>query len=164
MPAYLIRRLTRDDEPFLWEMLYHAVYVPEGHAAFQKDVVNEPEIARYVLGWGRAGDQGFAAVEESTSRAVGAAWIRLFTAANKAYGYVAEDVPELSVALLPEYRNQGIGTSLMNRLIHATGDQYRALSLSVSADNPAARLYKRLGFKVVERVGTSLTMMKDCAT
>jgi ribosomal protein S18 acetylase RimI-like enzyme len=164
MPAYLIRQLTQADEQFLWEMLYHALYVPEGHDPFPKEVVNEPEIARYVLGWGRTGDQGFAAVEELTSKPVGAVWIRLFTSENRGYGYVADDVPELSIALLAEYRNQGIGTGLLNHLINETRNQYPALSLSVSPDNPAARLYKRLGFEVVEQVGTSLTMKNGCAT
>jgi len=140
-------------------MLYHALYVPEGKAPFERSVVNEPEIARYVLDWGRTGDQGFAAV--ANNRNAGAAWIRLFTAENKGYGYVADGVPELTIALLPEFRNQGIGTSLLNCLIDESEDHYKALSLSVSADNPAARLYRRLGFQVVEQVGTSLTMKRD---
>lgn len=139
-------------------MLYHALYVPEGRDPFPADIVNEPEIEKYVLGWGRQGDQGFAATERSTSRMVGAVWIRLFTVESKSYGYLADDAPELSIALLPEYRNRGIGTSLMNRLIHETGNHFKAISLSVSTDNPAVRLYTRLGFEVVERVGSSLTM------
>lgn len=163
MPPYSIRRLTREDQNFLWEMLYHALYVPPGHEPFPAEVVNEPEIARYVVDWGTPGDHGFAAVEQSTSRDVGAVWIRLFSGPNKGYGYVADDIPELSIALLPQYRNQGIGTDLLNRLIDETRHQYRALSLSVSTDNPAARLYRRLGFEVVEQTGTSLTMKRDLA-
>jgi ribosomal protein S18 acetylase RimI-like enzyme len=158
MSPYVIRRLTNEDEPFLWEMLYHALYVPEGRDPFPADIVHEPEIERYVLGWGRRGDQGFAAIERSTSRVVGAVWIRLFTAESKSYGYLADDAPELSIALLPEYRNRGIGTSLLNRLIHETRSHFKALSLSVSTDNPAVRLYTRLGFEVVQQVGSSLTM------
>jgi ribosomal protein S18 acetylase RimI-like enzyme len=34
------------------------------------------------------------------------------------------------------------------------------MSLSVAAENPALRLYERLGFEVVAKVGTSLTMRK----
>jgi ribosomal protein S18 acetylase RimI-like enzyme len=161
MLTYLIRPLGPADEHFLFEMLYHAIYVREGQASFPKEIVNEPEIARYALRWGRIGDQGFAAVEKPSVKPIGAVWIRLFTAENKGYGYVDEEIPELTIALLPEYRNQGIGTTLLNHLITEARHQHPALSLSVSMGNPAARLYRRLGFEVVKQVGHSLTMKKE---
>jgi ribosomal protein S18 acetylase RimI-like enzyme len=160
MLNYFIRQLTREDEALLWEMLYHALYVPQGGEPFPKDIVNEPVIVRYVLNWGKADDQGFAAVDQRSQKPVGAVWIRLFTSENKGYGYVGDDIPELSIALLPEYRGQGIGTELLTRLVENIRSQYRALSLSVSADNPARRLYLRLGFEIVEENRNSLTMMK----
>lgn len=126
-----------------------------------KQVVSKPEIARYVINWGRKGDQGFVAVDEFTSTPVGAVWIRLFTGENKGYGYVAEDIPELSIAFLPDYRNQGMGTMLLKRLIEETRHQFCALSLSVSLDNPAARLYRRLGFETVQQLGASLIMRRE---
>jgi GNAT superfamily N-acetyltransferase len=160
MSACFFRLLTQADEHFLREMLYHALYVPDGQAPFPPEIVNEPELAKYVLDWGKAGDKGFAAVDELTSQPVGAAWMRLFTAENKGYGYVGEGVPELSVALLPTYRNRGIGTTLLKYLIEEARREHPALSLSVSSDNPAVRLYRRLGFEVVGQSGTSLTMKK----
>jgi ribosomal protein S18 acetylase RimI-like enzyme len=160
MPAYFIRPLNQADERFLWEMLYHALYLPAGHPPFPKEIVNEPEIAKYVLHWGREGDGGFIALDESTWQPIGAAWIRLFTAENKGYGYVADDIPELSIALLPEYRNQGIGTDLLNHLIEEARGQHPGLSLSVSPNNPAIRLYQRLGFEIIGQSGASLTMRK----
>jgi hypothetical protein len=45
----VILPLTKVDEPFLWEMLYHALYVPEGNPPFPKDIVNNPDIAKYVF-------------------------------------------------------------------------------------------------------------------
>lgn len=161
MLAYIIRPLTPADEHVLWEMLYHAIYIPQGQASYPKGIVNEPEIARYALQWGRTDDKEFAAVETSSAKPIGAVWIRLFTSENRGYGYVGEDIPELSIALLPEYRNQGIGSALLRHLIDETRHRYPALSLSVSIDNPAARLYRRLGFEVVAQVGTSLTMKKE---
>lgn len=156
----LIRPLKRADEPFLWEMLYHALYVPEGHEPFPRGIVNDPEIAGYVLGWGRANDLGFAAVDETTQKAVGAVWIRLFTTENQGYGYVDDDTPELSIAILPDYRKQGLGTRLLNHMIAEAAKQHSGLSLSVSSDNPAKRLYQRLGFEIIAQDGSSLTMMK----
>lgn len=157
---FFIRQLTQADELFLWEMLYHAVYVPEGHEPFPREIVAEPEIARYVLGWGKPNDDGFAAVEEITQQLVGAVWIRLFTRENRGYGYVRADTPELSVAVLPGYRNHGVGTDLLRHMIAGARKRYSGLSLSVSSQNPARRLYERLGFEVVAQDGASLTMLK----
>jgi ribosomal protein S18 acetylase RimI-like enzyme len=158
---FTFRRLDRTDEPFLWEMLYHALYVPEGQPPFPKETIYEPELAKYVDQWGRDSDSGYVVIDNMSLQPVGAAWTRLFKGANKGYGYVNDDTPELSIALLPEYRNIGIGTSLLNQLINDARDKYPALSLSVSAGNPATRLYKRLGFEIVEENGASLTMRKQ---
>lgn len=160
MARFLIRKLTQADEPVLWEMLYHALYVPDGHEPFPREIVTQPEIARYVLEWGKRNDDGFAAFDQVTGRPLGAVWIRLFERENRGYGYVDGNTPELSIAILPGYRNQGLGTDLLNRMIAEAGNQYAGLSLSVSSVNPAKRLYERLGFEIIEREGTSLTMMK----
>ena len=157
-PAYFIRPLTQADEPFLWQMLYQALCVPPGADPFPPEIINEPEIARYVRQWGRDGDAGFVAIDETTRQPFGAAWMRLFTAADKGYGYVDDQTPELSVALFSEYRNLGIGTELLNYLIEAARERWPGLSLSVSTDNPAIRLYERLGFEVISESGSSLTM------
>lgn len=160
MTKFFIRRLTQTDEPVLWEMLYHALFVPDGHEPLPKEVVSRPEIARYVVEWGKANDDGFAAVDQVTQHPLGAVWIRLFGGENRGYGYVDDYTPELSIAMLPGFRNQGLGTDLLNQMIAEAGNQYAALSLSVSSDNPAKRLYERLGFEVIEQVGTSITMLK----
>jgi GNAT superfamily N-acetyltransferase len=158
---YFIRRLTAEDEHFLWEMLYAALHVPPGQPPFRKEVVREPGIAKYVLHWGKGGDSGFVAVDAVTSLPVGAAWVRMFTAENKGYGYVDSETPELSIAVLPEYRGKGIGTDLLSHLIEEVRSRYRALSLSVSSDNPAIRFYQRMGFEIVAQSGASLTMKKQ---
>ncbi|HEU4594495.1 MAG TPA: hypothetical protein VFS10_04935, partial [Pyrinomonadaceae bacterium] len=76
--VYHIRAATSEDEPFLWEMLYQSLYVEEGAAPFPREVMRQPELARYVEGWGRAGDLGFVAVERGGGNLpVGAAWSRL---------------------------------------------------------------------------------------
>jgi len=147
------------DEPFLWETLYHALYVPEGNPPFPKDIVNSRDIAKYVFGWGKVGDQGFVAIDETSGLPVGAVWIRLFESANHGYGFVAEDIPELSIALLPGHRNSGIGTQLLRHMIIEAATQFPGLSLSVGRDNPARRLYERLGFQLIKENGTSLTML-----
>ena len=161
MADYFIRPLTNSDEPFLWDMLYYALYVPPGQEPFPQEVIHTPEIALYVSGWGRAHDKGFVAIDNRSGEAIGAVWMRLFPSTQPGYGYISSDIPELSIALLPEYRGQGIGTDLLKHLLEEVRRVYPALSLSVSPDNPAVRLYNRLGFEVINRQATSLTMKKN---
>ncbi len=100
-PNYIIQPLTSEHVAFLSKMLYHAINVPLGHAPPGRDVVRRPEIARYVRAWGRAGDIGFVALDANSQQPIGAAWLRLFSNDDKGFGYVDEDTPELSIAVLP---------------------------------------------------------------
>jgi GNAT superfamily N-acetyltransferase len=156
---YGIRPLTPADQGFLWEMLYEALYVPEGGEPFAREVVEHPDIAKYVKGWGREGDLGFVAVD-GAGRPVGAVWQRLLRGGERGFGYVDEWTPELGMAVVAEHRGRGVGTRLLARLVEAAGEEFAALSLSVSAGNPARRLYERFGFEEVGTDGDSVTMRK----
>ena len=165
---YSIGPLTQEDEPFLWQMLYEAAHMAEEGESTVQAVVNHPLIAKYVQNWGRANDLGFAAIELNGSQPVGAAWLRLFTEDDKGFGWVDDTTPELAIAVLPEYRNQGVGTQLLARLLSAAKVSYRSVSLSVRSSNRALSLYERSGFKIIEGSepinrtgGTSFTMKVD---
>lgn len=157
-----IRSLTAADESQLWPMLYHAIYAPAGQSPPPPAVVHRPELARYVQHWGRAGDGGFLIHEGAAQEPVGAVWVRLFPPEFRGYGYLADDIPELSMAVVPGHRGQGAGTQLLRRLVES---EYglQPISLSVSAENPAVRLYKRFDFQVVHGDATSLVMRRDPA-
>ena len=106
-------------------------------------------------------------MDEAAGKPIGAVWLRQFTQLSPAYGYLDDTTPELSIALLPEYRGRGVGTQLLERMIDEARQQHpalAALSLSVSRDNPARRLYERLGFIAISingnTSGDSLTMRK----
>jgi ribosomal protein S18 acetylase RimI-like enzyme len=123
-----------------------------------EQVTADPHLARYVAGWPRAGDFGTIAVVDGVP--VGAAWCRLFDAAEPGYGFVADDVLELSIGVLPDHRGAGIGTALLAAVVEqATARGLRAVSLSVEDGNPARALYERAGFVVVGRSGGSDTML-----
>lgn len=83
-----MRPLTLEDQPFLWEMLYQALYVPKGQTAPPPEVIHLPELAGYVQGWGREGDRGFLASDAATDQPVGAVWLRLMTGESKGYAYI----------------------------------------------------------------------------
>jgi len=161
---YLIRPIELEDEPFLWEMLYQAIYVPAGAVAPPREIVKRPELSCYVEGWGRSHDYGIKALTRDVLQPVGAVWLRLLSAGNSGYGYVDELTPELSVAVKPEYRGRGIGTVLLKEMLKWGSDRYEALSLSVSAENPAVRMYEREGFQVVGEAGESLIMKIELKT
>ncbi|NLE22152.1 MAG: GNAT family N-acetyltransferase [Actinobacteria bacterium] len=75
-------------------------------------------------------------------------------------GYVAPDVPEISLAVAPSWRRRGIGLRLLSEATarsRALG--HAGVSLSVMPDNPARRLYERLGFRRLATVDSSWTML-----
>ncbi|MBD0337290.1 MAG: GNAT family N-acetyltransferase [Cyanobacteria bacterium Co-bin13] len=150
--------MTTADGDIVWHMLMHAAHEDSLDA-----IKDQPALARYAAGWGRPGDMGIVALADQP---VGAAWLRLWQGHNQGFGFVAEGVPELAIAVLPSYQNQGIGTQLLSRLLHSARAWYSAVSLSIRADNPAVRLYERMGFvkvadsDVINRTGgISYTMI-----
>jgi ribosomal protein S18 acetylase RimI-like enzyme len=140
-------------------MLYLSLFVPEGNAPFERNVLEHPDISKYVCSWGRATDSGFVAAREN-NQPLGAIWLRLLNGDEKGYGYVDEFTPELGMAVFPEYRGRGIGTGLLTRLVETVAASYEQISLSVARENPALRLYQRFDFEVVAENGSSLTMRK----
>jgi ribosomal protein S18 acetylase RimI-like enzyme len=154
-----IRLLTPIDEPFLWEMLYQAIYIPAGQPLPSRDIIQEPELARYVQGWGKLSDRGFLALNAITNQPIGAIWVRLFSIEAPGYGYVDEHSPELAMAVLPGDRGQGIGTQLLTMLIDSYPNE--SFCLSVSKGNPVVRLYRQFGFAIVANANGSMTMKRE---
>jgi ribosomal protein S18 acetylase RimI-like enzyme len=150
---------TAADVSVLAAMLYEAAYWrDQGQAPPLDEALQQPELARYVNGWGRAGDRGLIASVAGVP--VGAAWLRRFTADDHGYGYVDDATPELSIAVAPRHRGMGIGRCLLTAtLAQARLDEVAQVSLSVETDNPARRLYQQLGFRDLEAAGGAVTMV-----
>jgi GNAT superfamily N-acetyltransferase len=149
-----LRTAVVSDEPFLLEMLYLALFVPPGEPLLSRSVLGDPAIARYVESWGTgARDRGLIAVVDRMP--VGAAWQRCFRASEPGYGFVNEEIPEVSIAVLPAYRGRGIGSRLLEELLRGAD----ATSLSCDPANPAWRLYRRLGFDPLPDGRTMLRML-----
>lgn len=163
-PTVYIRETDDSDREFLYEMLYQSIYVAPGEDLPSRNVLKLPRIRRYVENWGREGDHGLVAIEQNPGgelRRVGAVWLRFFPADYPGYGFIHESIPEIGIAVIPELRGRGIGSSLIKALLNRPGVQYPAISLSVDPENPAGNLYRRLGFLECGGSGTSTIMRYD---
>jgi GNAT superfamily N-acetyltransferase len=151
----LLRALGPDDVEHVKWALYEAVsWNPERELPPYDVVIQHPELSRYWHGWGRAGDTGAAA--EVEGELVGVAFYRLFTDDDHGHGYVDDETPELGIAVREGFRGTGTGTRLMNALaVAARSHGIRRLSLSVESENPALRLYERLGYEEISRDDTN---------
>lgn len=156
--ACLFRALKREDQPAVRSLFYHAIFVPEGDEPLLQSIVDHPDLVKYWQGWGREGDLAYGALLDREW--IGLAWARLFPPDQPGYGFVDKDIPELSMAVLPNFRNQGIGSKLLEMLLASLRThKVRSLSLSVDQRNPAIRLYQRFGFRIVGTPGTDYTML-----
>jgi ribosomal protein S18 acetylase RimI-like enzyme len=151
----MIRPGTPQDARFLRDMLRHAYYWRPS----EEDAAGLHPM-RYVENWGRPGDAAVIALDRGFP--VGAAWYRVFKRDRPGYGFVDEETPELSIAVVPSRRGAGIGGELMSAVLaHARAQGYRSISLSVAKDSPAVALYERYGFQRVDERDGALTMRMD---
>ena len=160
---YIIRPVVKDDEAFLWKMLYYAANMDEEGETCLLAAKNNPDLMKYVVDWGRKTDIGFVALEPHSQQQIGAAWVRLLVGKDKTISYIDEFTPELAIAVLPDYIGKGVGTQLLMSVLAAVKEVYPSVVLSVRSTNPARRLYERMGFVVVSdavnRIGTASVNM-----
>jgi len=61
----------------------------------------------------------------------------------------SEKIYVVDIALIPEFRGLGIGSDLMEAIMHEASLAGKAVGLHVERFNPALRWYERLGFTVI---------------
>ena len=143
--------------PLLEDFLYEAVFIPEGVAPPPKTIVKNEDLQVYVRDFGLLPDDK-CLVAEADTKIVGAVWCRIMND----YGHIDDDTPSLAISLYKEYRNQGIGTELLRRMILLLRQSgYKRVSLSVQKANYAARMYLNAGFKVVNENPEEYIMALD---
>lgn len=143
---YKIRELKQNEISVLNAFLYEAIFIPDGVDAPPYEIINQPELQVYVTDFGKKkGDICY--VSECDDKIVGAVWVRIMDD----YGHIDDETPSFAISLLKEYRNYGIGTELMKRmLLKLKKKGYKQASLSVQKINYAVQMYKKLGFAILD--------------
>ena len=143
---YSIRELRQDENKVLDTFLYEAIFIPEGVPAPSKGIIIQPELQVYVKDFGE-NKEDLCLVAEVNNEIVGAVWVRIMND----YGHIDDETPSFAISLLKEYRNYGIGTELMKQMLTELKIQgYKQASLAVQKMNYAVRMYKKVGFEIVD--------------
>ncbi len=69
-----------------------------------------------------------------------------------------DEIRIMDIALLPDYRNSGIGSALLQEVLEQGKNHNLPVTIHVEQFNPAMRLYKRMGFRQKEDKGVYLLM------
>lgn len=72
-----------------------------------------------------------------------------------------DEIRVMDIALLPEFRGAGIGTALLGDLLDEAAESGRSVSIHVERNNPALRLYERLGFSYAGEHGIYLLLRAE---
>ena len=142
----LIRKLSSEEIGLLKDFLYEAIFIPEGVEPPPRDIVERPELRIYYECFGTdAADHCL--VAEADGRVVGAVWTRIMND----YGHVDDETPSFAISLIPECRGKGIGTRLMRDMLNLLKEQgFKRASLAMQKANYAVRMYKNVGFEIVD--------------
>ncbi len=151
MANVALRPGTASDRGFLREMLYEAVW-PVSPRPPITALDGRTDLLGTLPDWSRRGDG--AVIADCEGVLVGAAWYRLFTVDDHAYGFVDAETPELGIAVRPDWRGRGIGRSLLSALVaSASVEGHPRLSLCTERGNARAlHVYESLGFRIVGSV------------
>ena len=151
----IIRKLRNNETELLKEFLYQAIFIPEGVKPPDRSIINLPELSLYYEDFGR-GPADNCLVAEVDDKVIGAVWTRIMND----YGHVDDETPSFAIALYKDYRNKGIGTSMMREMLKLLREQgYKKASLAVQKANYAVRIYEAVGFRIVDENNEEFIMV-----
>ncbi len=143
---YNVREMQPNEYFLLNDFLYNAIFIPQGVTPPPKNIIEKEELQVYVKDFGKQKDD-VALVAEIDGKIIGAVWARIMND----YGHIDNDTPSLAISIYKNYRGYGIGTSLMRNMISLLKYRgYKRVSLAVQKENYAVKMYKRIGFIIVE--------------
>ncbi len=141
-----IRELKKNEHNILGNFLYEAIFIPKGTKKPPREIINNEELQVYVKDFGNYKDDN-CIVAELNNKIVGACWTRIMND----YGHIDDNTPSFAISLYEEYRGKGIGTKLMETMLQLLKDKgYKKTSLAVQKNNYAVKMYKKVGFKIID--------------
>ncbi len=154
---YNIRKIRENEYELLDDFIYEAIFVPEGIAPLPKSIINQPDLQVYIKDFGKEKDD-ICFVAEVEGEVVGTVWVRDM----QDYGHIADGVPSFAISLYKEYRNFGIGTAMMKTMLNELKNRgYDRASLAVQKANYAVKMYKKVGFYVIDENDEEYIMVCD---
>lgn len=146
-----LRKATREDEPFLFK-LYVSMRAEEFSAVPWSEEQLEAFLRTQFTMQQRTYDAKYPEAEHKIILCDGT------DAGAVKFNSTPEDIHLVDLILLPEYRNQGAGSTLLKQFQREAEHTGRTISLRVVKTNPAIRLYKRVGFSVLDEEAAYLFM------
>ena len=142
---YKIRKIKEDEVYLLKEFTYYAIYV-ENNITIPRKILEEPKIKIYYKNFKFNKDVRY--VCEHKGKIIAMIWSIRFDNKTHGYGYISEDIPEISMSVKKEYRNKEIGSNLLKTFLLEIEEKNKRVSLSVSKNNYAKDLYIKNGFNI----------------
>ena len=153
----LLRTLRKEETELLKDFLYEAIFIPEGVEPPDRSIIEQPELSIYYDDFG-SGNADNCIVAEDNGKVIGAVWTRIMND----YGHVDNETPSFAISRYKEYRGEGIGTELMRKMISLLKEQgYKKASLAVQKANYAVKMYKKVGFKIIDENSEEYIMVCD---
>ncbi|MDE5655207.1 MAG: GNAT family N-acetyltransferase [Clostridia bacterium] len=140
---HIVREMKTNEYFLLDDFLYNAIFIPKGINPPPKSIIQQEELQVYVKDFGKLKDD-VALVAETNGKIIGAVWARIMND----YGHIDNDTPSLAISLYKDYRGYGIGMQNMLSLLKLRG--YKRVSLAVQKENYAVKMYKNVGFAIVD--------------
>lgn len=154
---FIIRKLGEAEYGILEDFLYEAIFIPPGVQPPTRSIINNSELQVYVKDFGKSPDDR-CLVAEVDGKIVGAVWVRIMND----YGHIDDETPSFAISLYKEYRGRGIGTELMRQMLALLRESgCKRASLAVQKANYAVKMYKKVGFEIVDENDEEYIMVCD---
>lgn len=152
---YIIREIKETEYYILSDFLYEAIFIPEGIEPPSKSIIEKYSLQVYIKNYGKYADDK-CLVAEIQGKIVGAVWTRIIDD----YGHIDDKTPSLAISLYKEYRNLGIGTEMLEKMLEMLKRcNYKRVSLSVQKANYAVKMYLKAGFEIAYEKSEELIMI-----